>query len=95
VATPVAQLSVSLSRDHAEDQPAFALGAGLLALHWLVQGYGYEITGADVRAAFSNTMKAAEKAGTAIETRSLVRKLIADEGPGGFVSQILGRELGL
>jgi hypothetical protein len=51
------------ARDHAEDQPAFAIGAGLLALQWLVQGYGYEITGADVRAAFSNTMKAADKAG--------------------------------
>ena len=34
--------------DFAEKQPAFAVGAGLLALHWLVQGYGYEITGADV-----------------------------------------------
>ena len=28
-----------------------ATGAGLLALHWRGQGYGYEITGADVRAA--------------------------------------------
>ncbi len=40
------------ARDHGDDQPAFALSAGLLALYWLAQGYGYEITGADVRAAY-------------------------------------------
>ena len=33
------------ARDLADQHPAFALDAGLLALHWLVQGYGYEITG--------------------------------------------------
>jgi hypothetical protein len=37
------------ARDLAEARPAFAVGAGLLALHWLVQGYGYEITGAAPR----------------------------------------------
>ena len=41
------------ARDFAEQKPAFAVGAGLAALHWLVQGYGYEITGADVWAAYS------------------------------------------
>jgi hypothetical protein len=30
------------ARDFGEKEPAFAIGAGLLALHWLVQGYGYE-----------------------------------------------------
>ncbi|MBI5836186.1 MAG: hypothetical protein HZB25_02965 [Candidatus Eisenbacteria bacterium] len=44
------------ARDHAKQHPDFAIGAGLLALHSLVQGYGYEITGADVWAAFSSTM---------------------------------------
>jgi len=83
------------ARDHADEQPAFAVGAGLLALHWLVQGYGYEITGADVWAAFSSTMKAAEKAGATPETQARVRELVAGEAPGGFVSNILGRELGL
>jgi hypothetical protein len=32
------------ARDFAAKQPAFAVGAGLLALYWLVEGYGYEIT---------------------------------------------------
>jgi hypothetical protein len=83
------------ARDFADQQPAFALGAGLLALHWLVQGYGYEITGADVWTAYSSTMKAAEKNGNIVEIRERVKGLVAAEAPGGFVARILGRELGL
>jgi hypothetical protein len=83
------------ARDLAEKQPAFAVGAGLLALHWLVEGYGYEITGADVWAAYSGTMKAAEKDGSVAETRESIKKLVAGETAGGFVTKILGRELGL
>lgn len=82
------------ARDLAGDQPAFATRAGLLALHWLVQGYGYEITGADVWAAYSSTLKAAEKNGTARDAREQIKSMVA-ERPGGFVAQILGRELGL
>jgi hypothetical protein len=33
------------ARDLDVERPAFAAEAGLLALHWLSQGYGYEITG--------------------------------------------------
>lgn len=83
------------ARDFAEARPAFAVGAGLLALHWLVEGYGYEITGADVWAAYSSTMKAAETNGTADEVHARVKKLVAGEERGGFVRRILGRELGL
>jgi hypothetical protein len=84
------------ARDYAEDQPAFALGAGLLALHWLVQGYGYEITGADVWAAYSSTMKVAEHMGKSDPVREEIRKMAASVQAGGnFVSHVLGRELGL
>ncbi len=83
------------ARDLAEARPAFAVGAGLLALHWLVQGYGYEITAADVWAAYSSTMKAAENNGNADEIRERVKELVGGEKAGGFVSRILGRELGL
>jgi hypothetical protein len=82
------------ARDFADKKPAFALGAGLLALHWLVQGYGYEITGADVWTAYSSTMKAAEKNGNVAEIRERVKGLVASETPGGFVARILGTELG-
>lgn len=85
------------ARDLAEEQPAFAFGAGLLALHWLVQGYGYEITGADVWAAYSSTMTAAANSGGSriVEAEERVKELVANEGPGGFVSKILGGALRL
>ena len=83
------------ARDLAEAQPAFAVDAGLLALHWLVKGYGYEITGADVWVAYSSTLKAAEKAGRAVEARECIRSLVAAEEPGGFVRQMLGKVLAL
>jgi len=83
------------ARDFGATRPAFAVNAGLLALHWLVQGYGYEITGADVWAAYASAVKAAETAGNAGEVRERIRQLVAAEKAGGFVARILGRELGL
>jgi len=83
-------------RDHEEKRPAFAVEAGLLSLHWLLQGYGYEITGLDVLNAYASTMAAAERNGNAAETKDRVRALVAAGGPGGpFVTKMLGRELGL
>ncbi len=81
------------ARDLIEVQPAFATQAGLLALTWLVQGYGYEFTSADVWAAHGITIKAAEKCGNASEMRERIRKLVAGNRS-GFVAQILGRDLG-
>ena len=84
------------ARDFAEKEPAFAVGAGLLALHWLVEGYGYEITGRDVRAAYSHTLEAAEKTGAVDATRERIRQLVATETFGErFVTRVLGKELGL
>lgn len=51
------------ARDFAEKNPAFAVEAGLAALRWIIHGYGYEITGADVWAAYSHTIKAAANVG--------------------------------
>ncbi|MEQ9325285.1 MAG: hypothetical protein RIF41_39325 [Polyangiaceae bacterium] len=84
------------ARDFEEKNPAFALEAGLAALRWLVEGYGYEITGADVYAAYSHTMKAAERAGVADETHARIRALVSRETFGErFVTRILGGYLGL
>lgn len=83
------------ARDFGEKESAFAIGAGLLSLHWLVQGYGYEITGADVWDAYRATMAAAERRGAGDEVKERVRKLVAAEQNGGFVTKVLGRELGL
>lgn len=84
------------ARDMAETEPRFAVEAGVAALRWLAEGYGYEITGLDVREAYDYTMKAAENAGCKAETFERIRKLIAEENFGErFVTRILGRELGL
>ena len=84
------------ARDMAETEPEFAVEAGVAALHWLVKGYGYEITGLDVRDAYGYTMKAAEIAGSESETFERIRELVAGERFGEcFVTMILGPELGL
>ncbi|MCX5742600.1 MAG: hypothetical protein NT062_08900 [Proteobacteria bacterium] len=83
------------ARDHAEQQPAFAVGAGLLALYWLVQGYGYEITSGDVRDAYQATLAAAARHGGVAEVKAGVREMVAAEAGERFVTKVLGRELGL
>jgi hypothetical protein len=84
------------ARDFAEAHPAFAVEAGLAALRWLVRGYGYEITSADVRAAYTHTIKAAANAQAADEIRIRIRALIDNaDARGGFVAKIIGRDVGL
>jgi hypothetical protein len=83
------------ARDFAERQPAFALDAGLLALHWLVEGYGYEISSTDVWAAYSSVIAIAQNTYEVPQTKELVKKLVANERAGGFVTTVLGDELGL
>jgi hypothetical protein len=84
------------ARDYASEQPAFALGAGFLALAWFVRGYGYDVTGADVWDAYRATLVPAERLGNAAEVRERVRALVATEGAGDrFVTRVLARELGL
>ncbi len=83
------------ARDLVGKQPDFAVEAGVLALEALVQGYAYDVTSADVWLAYSSTMKAAHTIGNPAEVRERVRQIIAMEASGGFVTRILGRDLGL
>jgi len=84
------------ARDIAQTRPEFAVEAGMIALRWLVEGYGYEITSVVVRDAYQYTMNAAEYAGSRPGTFERIRKLIAGEVYGErFVTQVLARELGL
>jgi len=83
------------ARDHAEREPAFAVGAALASLRWLTLGYGYEITALDVWNAYRAARKAAEALGQVNEIQAIIRKLISSERPDDFVRQVLGREVGL
>ena len=80
------------ARDFVNKSPEFALKAGLAAMRWLAASYGYEVNGADVWAAYSHTMTAAEQVGRREEVRERIRALVANQG---LVAQVLGRELGL
>jgi len=81
------------ARDHVATQPAFAVEVGHAALDWLARGFGYEVTGADVWMAYSAAMRAAEALGRGEETKERIRGLAASRA--SFVSDVLGRELGL
>jgi hypothetical protein len=77
------------ARDFAERQPVFAVEAGLLALHWILEGYGYEVTGGDVLDALSHTMRAAEINGSSEQTRKRIAQLVARDAPDGIVRRTL------
>jgi hypothetical protein len=47
------------ARNYLEIKPAFALGAAMAALRWLSEGWGYEVTSADVVEAYDRAMDAA------------------------------------
>ena len=84
------------ARNMVGTEPRFAVECGMVALRWLVEGYGYEITNLDVWAAYDYTMKAAAIVGCKPETFERIRNLVAEEIFGKrFVTRILGSELGL
>lgn len=84
------------ARDYANKQPAFAVEAGLLALHWLIQGYGYDITGTDVWNAYRSTIAVAERYGSTAELKQRIREMVAAESTKErFVTKVLSQELGL
>ncbi|MBK5189526.1 MAG: hypothetical protein JJD97_14885 [Gemmatimonadaceae bacterium] len=81
------------ARDFVDAEPRFSFEVGLLALRWLVEGYGYEITGADVRAAYGSTIAAAERLGSLDDARHRIRELLLSAEPGArVVRDLLGRE---
>jgi hypothetical protein len=80
------------ARDYAESNPEFALGAGLAALHWMAEGYGYELVGLDVRDACSETLKAAAAAGRTDEVKESIRRIAASGGGANFVAKVLAEK---
>jgi hypothetical protein len=80
------------ARDFVEKNPGFALTAGLAAVRWLSAGYGYEVSAADVWAAYSHTMNAAERIGRRDEVQERIRALVTGSR---FLVEVLGRELQL
>lgn len=86
---------IRAARDYAVERPEFALAAGMTALRGIANGYGYDITGADVLDAYAAVMLAAGAAGVdEAVVKDDVRALIAtSRGGGEFVGRVLGRQL--
>lgn len=75
--------------DFETKNPEFALGSALLSLHWLVEGYGYDITSADVMLPCYAALKLGKDLGRYQEVQSQLDALLARERPGGFVGKVL------
>jgi hypothetical protein len=80
------------ARDFRETEPAFALGAAQLALRWIGEGHGYEITWADVRNVRAHLLDAAARLGRASDAEGLIAAVVAAAGPG---AEFLRTSLGL
>ena len=84
------------AKEMSATQPFFAVEAGMAALRWLVEGYGYEITAMEVREAYNHSIIAAENQGCKQETFERIRKLVKSQSSGQrFAATVIGRELGL
>jgi len=82
------------ARDHVEKAPAFAVEVGLVALDWIAQGYGYELTSADVWAAFLPAKEAADRLGSGAVLRASVRTIASRHSKGeNVVARILSGQL--
>ncbi|MGH9663476.1 MAG: hypothetical protein ACRD9L_03515 [Bryobacteraceae bacterium] len=82
------------SRDLVKKDARFCLRVGRLAIEGILQGYGYELTRADVLAAYNHLMAAAQTLGVASEARSGVLAA-ATEQPGAAFSELLIRQCSL
>jgi hypothetical protein len=84
---------VRAARDFGDSQPGFAVACGLAALHWMAQGYGYELTANDVLSAYQTTTQAAVKAGmTHHDLQQQIDPLLTGKGAGvKWVKDLLDR----
>ena len=81
------------ARDYLESEPAFALGCAMIALRWLSEGWGYEVTSIDVVEAYDRAMAAAATLNNVDEVTDKIRQLIESNESAStlFVRQSLQR----
>jgi hypothetical protein len=80
------------AKEEAAEHPAFAVEAGMAALKWLSEGYGYEITSMDIGAAYRYTMEAASNVGIERETRERIHRL-TQTSSARYEVEVLRKEL--
>lgn len=80
------------ARDFAEKNPPFAIETGIASLRWIAEGYGYEITGADVYQAYSSVLSAAEHGGVSADSiHQRIKGILSEETPSSrFIRSVIG-----
>ncbi|RLJ16098.1 hypothetical protein DJ030_03315 [bacterium endosymbiont of Escarpia laminata] len=83
------------ARDYLDTEPAFALGSAMAALRWLSEGWGYEVTSADVVEVYDRAMDAADRLNKIDEVTDQIRQLIESNQSASvlFVRQALLRRM--
>jgi len=64
------------ARDYLNAEPVFALGSAMAALRWLSEGWGYEVTSADVIEAYDRAMDAAISLNKVDDVTDQIRQII-------------------
>ncbi|MFQ5469980.1 MAG: hypothetical protein ACE5EH_06675 [Gammaproteobacteria bacterium] len=79
------------ARDYLDTEPVFALGCAMATLRWLSEGWGYEVTSADVVEAYDRAMDAASSLSQADAVASQIRQLVESKKNASmaFVQQAL------
>jgi len=64
------------ARDYLDMEPAFALGCAMAALRWLGEGWGFDITSADVAEAYDRAMDAASRLNKIDDVTDQIQRLV-------------------
>jgi hypothetical protein len=82
---------IKAARDNLASAPEFALGSALVALRWLSEGWGYEVTSVDVMEAYDRAVDAAARLNKADDVSEQIRQLVEanDNVASQFVRQAL------
>lgn len=79
------------ARDYLDTEPTFALGSAMAALRWLSEGWGYEVTSADVVEAYDRAMDAAFRLNQVDDVARQIRQFVESKESASmqFVRQAL------
>jgi hypothetical protein len=64
------------ARDYLDTEPTFALGSAMAALRWLSEGWGYEVSSADVVEAYDRAMDAASRLNKIDDVTGQIRQFV-------------------
>ena len=84
------------TKEFSEKNPPFAIACGMAGLRWIIEGYGYEISGSDVYEAYYGILQAAKALGLPPEAikKDILALFIQEKPCTRFVKNILQRDLG-